>query len=357
MWRRVLVLWTASRAAIIALGVLVTSELAWHRPIESWQVQPWQALTGWDSVYYIRISHEGYQPGPTNAFFPLYPLLIRIFREGTGLSDAVSALAVANLAALLALAGLAVLARERLGDAMSCWGPIYLVLSPFAFALALAYSDGVFLALAIWLFVAADRGWVPGVAVLGLLAGLARINGVTLVAPLLWMAWKRRSRALAAAAIAPLIGLGLFMVLLRHEVGDSLAMVHVQKEWGGSPTFPPFALVRELTRFASDHQPIHLLAFVVLVAYLSLLVPLIRRRTFAEHRWEDVLYVSGVFLLPLTSGILQSSGRFGLLAFPLFLALADLGLRHHTFHRAYMVFATTAQIVLFSYVALGYLVP
>ena len=65
----------------------------------------------------------------------------------------------------------------------------------------------------------------------------------------------------------------------------------------------------------------------------------------------------GVFLLPLTSGILQSSGRFGLLAFPLFLVLADLGLRHRTFHRAYMVFAPTAQIVLFSYVALGYLVP
>jgi Mannosyltransferase (PIG-V) len=357
MWRRVLVLWSASRAAIIGLGVLVTSELAWHRPIEPWQTQPWQALTGWDSVYYIRISQDGYSPGPTNAFFPLYPLLIRIFREVTGLSDAVSALAVANGAALLALAGLAVLARDRLGDAMSRWGPIYLVLSPFAFALSLAYSDGVFLALAIWLFVAADRNRVLAVAVLGLLAGLSRINGVTLVAPLLWMAWKRRSRTLAAAAFAPLAGLGLFMALLRHEVGDSLAMVHVQKEWGGAPTFPPFALIDELSRFSTDHQPIHLLSFVVLVAYLSLLVPLVRSPVFAEHRWEDVLYVAGVFLLPLTSGILQSSGRFGLLAFPVFLVLADLGLRHRTFHRAYMVFAPTAQIVLFSYVALGYLVP
>src|SRR4051812_30674355 len=186
MWRRVVVLWSASRAAILSLGVLVTNQLAWHRPIESWQTQPWQALTGWDSVYYIQISHSGYERGPATAFFPLYPMLIHAFQEVTGLGDAVSALAISNIAALIALAGVAVLARDRLGDAFANWVPIYLVLSPFAFALALAYSEGVFLALAAWLFVALDRRRTGAVAVLGGVARPGRSHGPALLAPGLW---------------------------------------------------------------------------------------------------------------------------------------------------------------------------
>jgi hypothetical protein len=55
--------------------------------------------------------------------------------------------------------------------------------------------------------------------------------------------------------------------------------------------------------------------------------------------------------------VLQSSGRFGLLAFPLFFALADLGMRKPSLHRGYVVFAPVVQVLAFGYVALGYLVP
>jgi hypothetical protein len=55
--------------------------------------------------------------------------------------------------------------------------------------------------------------------------------------------------------------------------------------------------------------------------------------------------------------VLQSVGRFGLVAFPLAFALADLGLRRESWHRAYVVFAPTAQIIFFTSVALGYRPP
>jgi len=38
-------------------------------------------------------------------------------------------------------------------------------------------------------------------------------------------------------------------------------------------------------------------------------------------------------------------------------SLADLGMRHRTVHQVYVVFAPVAQMLLFAYVALGYLVP
>jgi len=64
-----------------------------------------------------------------------------------------------------------------------------------------------------------------------------------------------------------------------------------------------------------------------------------------------------VFALPLLSGVLFSVGRFGLVAFPLAFALADVGLRRETVHRAYVVFAPSIQFLLFASSALGYRPP
>jgi len=357
MWRRVVVLWLASRVVLVALGLLFTSQLAWHRKIETWQSQPWQALTGWDTVYYITISHTGYAPGQTLAFFPLYPLLIRGFRELSSSGDAVASLGVAALALLAAMAGLAVLARDRLSLDHANRSLLYLILSPFGFVLALAYTEALFLALAAWLFVCSDRRRYGPAIALGLAAGLTRVTALALVAPLLVVAWRRRSIAAATVAVTPALGVAAFMAYLHDKVNDALAFVHAQSGWGGHATFPLFAPVEELIDFAHDHHPVRLLGVAALIAYLLLLIPILRRPIFAAHRVEDTLFVAGVFFLPLVSGVMQSTGRFGLVAFPLWFALADVGLRKLAVHRTYVVFAPVVQIVLFAYVALGYLVP
>ena len=64
-----------------------------------------------------------------------------------------------------------------------------------------------------------------------------------------------------------------------------------------------------------------------------------------------------IFIMPLLSSVLYSVGRFGLVAFPLMFALADLGLRRVTVHRAYVVFAPTIQFLLLAAAALGYRPP
>jgi len=358
MWRRVLLLWSLSRLVTVGVGLLVTSQLAWHRHIESWQTQPWQALTGWDSVYYIDISHVGYLPGSSSvAFFPLYPLLISIVRVVPEAGDAIAALSVSALTLLAAMVGLYTLGKERLSEEIAWRAVVYLMLSPFAFVFSLAYTEGLFLALAVWIFVFVDRDRPASAAALALLAGLSRVTGLALVLPLAYIAYRRRSVPWAIAAAMPAVGFGMFAALLHRDVGDALAMIHVQSEWGGHPSVPPLALVSELVDFVSDHQPIHLLSVLAVFIYLGLLVPILRRPIFARHRVEDTLYVGCVFAMPLFAGVLQSSGRFGLVAFPLFFALADLGMRHRTMHQVYVVFAPVAQVLLFAYVALGYLVP
>ena len=52
-----------------------------------------RSITGWDSVYYLKISHTGYHPGKDLAFFPLYPATIWTTREVLRVGDAVAAVA------------------------------------------------------------------------------------------------------------------------------------------------------------------------------------------------------------------------------------------------------------------------
>ncbi len=357
MWRRLLLLWAASRGLTLALGVLLTATLGWRRELEPWQTQPWLALTGWDTEYYVRISHHWYERGLDVAFYPLYPLLIAAVRLVTRLPDAVDSLLVSNVATLIALSGLYVLARDRLSERHARRAVLYLVLSPYGFALVLAYSEGVFLALAVWLFVFSDRGHDWRTALLAFAAGLTRVTGLALVLPLAYVAWKRRRPAAWAAAAAPLAALGVHAALLQHAVGDPLAMVHAQRYWGGHASNPLLSLAAPFRSFASTHDIFFLARGVSALAYLALIVPLLRCRVFESRRAEDVLYVGCVFALPMLSDVLQSIGRFGIVAFPLFLGLAELGLRRRWLHEVYIVFGPVLQAIFFTAVALGYRPP
>ena len=357
MWRRVLVVWSASRLAVLSLGLLLTTQLGWHRALEPWQTKFFRSITGWDSVYYLKISHTGYHPGKDLAFFPLYPATIWTTREVLRVGDAVAAVAISNLALLVGLLGMYVLARDRLSEDHARRGVLYLVLSPYAFVLAMAYSEGLFLALATWLFVLSDRRRDAAAMPLAFAAGLTRVTGLALVAPLALRAWRRRTLGSIALAITPLVAFAAHAAWLEHAVGDPLAMVHAQRRWGGHPSIPPVSLADQFLDFARTHDVFFLIVGVTFIAYLALLVPILRRDVFAPNRWEDTLFVCGIFAMPLLSGVLQSSGRFGLVAFPLAFAMADLGLRSERVHRAFVVYAPTAQIILFAAAALGYRPP
>ena len=85
-----------------------------------------------------------------------------LWREVIPTGDAITAMAVSNGAALIAMFGLYVLARDRLSEAHARRALLYLVLSPYAFALVFAYSEGIFLALTVWMFVLSDRPRIAG---------------------------------------------------------------------------------------------------------------------------------------------------------------------------------------------------
>jgi Gpi18-like mannosyltransferase len=71
-------------------------------------------LTRWDSGWYIGIVQNGYS-SKSVAFFPLYPILMRMLNRITG-SSSISGLLIANLSFFLALFYLYAITKQDYDD-------------------------------------------------------------------------------------------------------------------------------------------------------------------------------------------------------------------------------------------------
>jgi hypothetical protein len=194
-------------------------------------------LARWDAVWYLRIAESGYAEGEGRAaFFPLYPLLVRVVATPLGGSPAallVGAYALALAAFLGALTLLHRLVALELGAPLARPALLLLAVFPGALYFGAPYSESLFLLLAVGAFYAARTGrwaWAGGCA-----AGAAatRSAGVLLMLPLAIVWWGSRERRIRDAAwvlLAPL-GLAAFALFLGLTEGDALAFVHAHEAW------------------------------------------------------------------------------------------------------------------------------
>jgi hypothetical protein len=306
----------------------------------------------WDSVWFLRIAEDGYGAAEETAaaFYPLYPLLVgllgRLFLGHYVLAGVLISLA----ATLIAFALLRELAFPRVGAIGAERAVLYLAIFPFAVFLGAVYSEALFLALALASFVLAERGRFLGAGIAAGLAWLTRPVGVALLPALAVIAWRSRDRRGALARLASAPGLfALYPLYLWRELGDPLAFVRAQEEWGRrlSPAGPlegiwdglraGWAGVRQLAsgsdsnRYWSavrDADPdrvaavnLQQLAFLVLFAVLAVVA---WRRFGAPYGLFATLSLLIPLSVPSERWPLLSMPRFGLVIFPLFLALAHV---------------------------------
>jgi hypothetical protein len=182
----------------------------------------------WDSEYYLAIAIGGYdnprspqltptgvitsavddgvsQPGSSfdqrislsYAFFPFYPLMIRIFSfplQIFGMNPIATAtlagVIVSALGALLAMLALYDLTRESLGEEGAFRAAFYLIVFPTGFFLIQIYTEGLFVGLAFACLAMLRRKQWLAAALFGVAATLTRAVGVTLVIPMV-ISWIR----------------------------------------------------------------------------------------------------------------------------------------------------------------------
>ncbi|OIK27881.1 hypothetical protein VT52_009125 [Streptomyces malaysiense] len=291
----------------------------------------------WDSVWYLHIAAHGYgtrmhitESGAVQtdwAFFPLYPGLVRALDQVPPLTPGVAALLIAWTATALAAVGVYAIGHRLYGRAVATAMVVLWAVLPHSVVLTLAYTEPLFVALAVWcLYALLDERW-PAAGALAALAGLTRPNGYAAAAAVLGVAAievvRRRGRVplgLWAGALAAPLGWTAYLLLVGHRTGSLLhGYFQVQSAWksrfdGGLGT------LRFLATVPLTDGIIYPVALVVVAVGVYLFVRLCRERVPLA-----LLLYTAALLLPvvLVSGPFESKPRFLLPAFPLLIPAAQ----------------------------------
>lgn len=326
---RALTLFAAIRLAGIL--VLVFSATLMGRP-------PLKHLAhSWDSVWYLHIAEHGYgtrihvsETGALQtdwAFFPLYPVLIKVLSRVLHVSPGAAAVLIAWSAAALAVYGIYAIVHRLHGRAVATVLVALWAALPHSVVLSLAYTESLFSALAAWSLYAVLKGRWSTAGALAALAGLTRPSGIAAAAAVItaagYEAVRRRGRVpprlWAGALLAPL-GWAGYVLWVGKRTGDLLhGYFDVQSAWDSRLDFGTGTLrfLKGLLRHGGGAvQP---LALMIVAAGLVLFILLCMDRAplplvvFAGVLLAMVIVVSGPF---------SSKPRFLLPAFPLLMPMA-----------------------------------
>jgi mannosyltransferase PIG-V len=298
----------------------------------------------WDSDFFLRIAEDGYDRASA-AFHPLYPALVAILGRAFLGHYIVAGLVVSLLATLGSFVLLHRLAEEKLG-AEGAWRTVlYLAVFPMTLFLQAVYSEALFLLLVLAAFALAERNRFAAAGLVAGLAILTRAAGLALLPALALLAWRYRDRARALAGVALAVPVAaVYPLVLWQQVGDPWAFSDSQDRWHryfsaagpfGGTWDGLVAGWRGLEQFVVGHgtqvsgvSPMHAAAenlqaaaFLIVFAILAVVA---WRRFGAAYGLFAAVSLAIPLSYPSSRWPLLSLPRFGLVIFPLFLALAAL---------------------------------
>jgi hypothetical protein len=294
----------------------------WHNAIDATERQ--------DAVWYLRLAEEGWSADDASAaFFPLYPLAVRIVSWVLPGDDVLAALLVSNVACFLALLALFALTAEAFGDRVARRAIVVAAVFPTAFFLLAPYGESLFLFLSVMTFREARHGRWGSVALFGALASLTRSVGILLVPALLIEAIARRTDRVGIARVGGALAVGLGPLLwfawwgVAH--GRWLAPLDAQANWQRVVSWPwgTIADAAELGWRFGSYWLLDLSIVSIAIVGLAVATPVLR--------WSERAYGWLSLLLPLTLPFpgrpLLSMPRFVLVVFPVLWGLAGANAR------------------------------
>jgi hypothetical protein len=282
----------------------------------------------WDAVYYLSIATDGYPHGSAlvseHAFFPLYPLVVRVVNvllPGDAFGAALTVSFVAGAVATVLLWRFA----RRIGDAAIADRTVILFcLFPGTIVFGWPYADALLIALMCGSLVLLAEGHWFVAAVVAAGASATRPSGLVLAVACAWVAYERIDgtrvrKVLGAGGAAALAASGFvaFMLWLWNHTGNALQWFDVERTVfnEGRPwkRLPPVFL--DTVRGGPDFGRSIVIAFTGLA-----LVVLVVGLTARQPGWAKAVTALAMYLA-ITVYIAPSSPRLQLAALPAFVAL------------------------------------
>ncbi len=295
------------------------------------------SFANFDGAYYLRIARFGYQQYE-QAFFPLYPILIRFFSFLLK-NYLLSGLFISNICFLI---GLFVFQQYlKMIKRYNRLIILLLLLFPTSFFFSAVYTESLFFLLTVLVFYLVNKKKYWPAIFFSFLAGLTRVNGIFLAIPFLLDFIKNFKKnkslwPLGFGIISPFLGLLTYMRYLLLTTGDALEFFHVQSIFGPGRSTKLILLPQVFYRYFKiifTAQPnfqyfislleIAVFSFVLIVLILDLFRNL--KLKIKNHSLISLnLFSLANILLPTLTGSFLSIPRFSLLSLSFFVFLGSL---------------------------------
>ena len=294
-----------------------------------------QNFAHWDGGWYIGIAQTGYVHTEQTAFFPLYPLLIRLLMV-IGIEPILSGLIISNISFLLAIIFLYQLVSNDHGEKIA-QKTLWLILAfPVSFFFNMVYSESTNLLFIILFFYFLGKDQWYSALILGALATITHDLGLILALSALGYWWHNRelytkkTRVLRFISVGiVLIGLIFYMIYLWSQFGTPISFVYAQQHWNRKVVMPVFQLIATLLGvliYGNDFNYDFVMQINVwfTLLFVALSAPIIYNKTIKLE--QKIYYLVTLFacIISGTGGDAQSYARFMLVLFPGFIVLAKL---------------------------------
>lgn len=277
----------------------------------------------WDDVWYLEIAKDGYTGENSSlviVFFPLYPITIKLFSILFGnfeISAIISSI-IFSTSASIALFELTSLDFSKRVALLSVW---FMNIFPTAYFLQAPYTESLFLTtslLTIYFF--RKKLFVPA-SILGFLATLTRVNGLTLL-PFLFIEQRINRQNLITYLILPL-GFLIYLCINYFVFGDPLFFRKpLYTNWSQKLAWPwsgAYYLMGAQLPIGSADFYIYFseLITVVLILFFGIYC-------FFKIRKSYGVYILFNLLLMMSTYVVRSTPRYALVLFPIFIALGTI---------------------------------
>lgn len=325
----------ASRFVLLFLSFLVYVEVDrgtyWH----SFFMGMLDNFNKADVTWYTEIANSGYLQEKFSseeyrnwAFYPLWPAVLWLSKF-TSFDIFTFGLLVCNLLLLASTFLLYKLLKRNFSEELAFLSCILFLLFPYSYYFSRPGNEAIFLFLTLLaLFFGQKKNWFLA-SVFGALSTLARVQGLFIIFPLLYLYYKefesnkKLSWGIFSFLLIPASLLG-FMYHLYLKTGNFFASFEIQKAWFNTASYPLDAMIRYVknpTIYAHGWE-LSILTFGFMLASLLLAVWMILKNKSYKIPVEYLILMSCHLFVNVSRTSMMAGTRYLIVIFPLFIGLA-----------------------------------
>ncbi|MGH7246146.1 MAG: mannosyltransferase family protein [Candidatus Levyibacteriota bacterium] len=289
-----------------------------------------------DGIHYLHIATNG-SDFYEQAFFPLFPLLIRYISQVLHLNVLSASLVLVYTSLFIGLFLFAKLASLDISKSAIKWALIFFLFFPTGFFFVSVYTESLFLLLCFASFYAMRKKQFFIASVFAGLASATRVAGIFLLPAIVIEYFLGKKRKFTIQSFLSAIGLSIisssgllmYMHYLFLKYKDPLLFFHVQPGFGAQRSGSSFILLPQvLVRYAKILLTIPYTNHDFWVALLELstfsLCIILLVIFYKKVRFSYLVFSLLAILVPTLTGTLSSEPRYVLAGFPVFIILGNI---------------------------------